>query len=134
MSKTSTSGRKIPMGSGEKYLIAANNINTNAPINMVHHHHQSSMAQICALHAMDEMLVTSRKEFLRLRRDFKILRDQERALGLTHSHMRHKLGQMDEMIRRNLKSYALMRIDYTMQKSCLSGRYGRMSSDVEGGI
>jgi len=114
MSKTSTSGRKTPMGC-EDMTLQADNQNT-----VKYHCDHPHVFEQYALHVMDDMMNTYRKEFLRLRRDYKILRDQESALGLAHIHIRHKLKQMDETIRRDLKSYGIMRIDYAMQKSCVN--------------
>ena len=102
------------MGRGDNYLQVQTNIE--------HSNKQCEpgfMPKICVLRIMENMLGEQRREILRLRWDYKKLRNLNGTQGLAVQHMQYKLALMDEMIRRSMARYKDLRDDYRLQRACV---------------
>ena len=80
---------------------------------------QDFMPAMCGLRIMEHLLGEQRREILRLRWDYKKLRNLNGTQGLAVRHMTCKLVLMDDMVRRSMASYKDLRDDYRLQMACV---------------
>lgn len=114
MSKKSASGRGSRMGREDHCLPVQTKIEQlNNPCE------QDFMPEMCGLRVMEHMIGEQRREILRLRWDYKKLRNLNGTQGLAVRHMTYKLALMDDMIHRNMASYKDLRDDYRLQRACV---------------
>lgn len=77
---------------------------------------------------MADLIDGYRKELLHHIKEFKALRRQESTRSLVTLHIRHKLKEMEEIIKGGIFSWATLRDDYFLQRACYMEQCRRTKS------
>lgn len=64
------------------------------------------------------MIESYRQDILRLRREFKKLRNQESSQELVNLHLRHRMAEIKKSIECGIEGWKALRADYFVQRAC----------------